>query len=163
MLFAPKVWKLINDFKSKCSSRGWKTSEVYDWVLTEDKKYHTFIWTRIIYPSSFERIAFNRKCIVKEGLNYRVVKATYYAWIFEDSPSKSLLDRVLATEEILRSNAIYDLSRICRGEKICLKINKTESEVFKEFEKFLQENGIKVISYTDSNPFIHEASASRKT
>jgi len=163
MLFAPKVLKLINDFKSKCSSRGWKMSEVYDWVLTEDKKYHTFIWARIIYPSSFERIAFNRKCIVKEGLNYRVVKATYYAWIFEGSPSKSLLEKVPATEEILRNNAIYDLSRICRGEKICLKINKTESEVFKEFEKFLQENGIKVISYTDSNPFIHEDSASRKT
>lgn len=151
MLDIPKVWKLINDFKSKCFSLGWKTSEIYDWVLTEDNKYHTFVWAKIIYPSSFERIALNRKCIVKEGLKYRVVKASYYAWIFEDPPPKSLLEKVLATGEILKNNAIYDLSKTCRGEKVCLKINKTESQVFMEFEEFLRELGIKVISYASSD------------
>jgi len=151
MLTMPKAWKLINDFKLKCFSKGWKISEIYDWILTEDHKYHTFIWARMIYPSSFERIALNRKCIVKEGLNYRVVEASYYAWIFEDSPPKSLWEKVLVAKEILRRNAIYDLSRIYKGEKICVRTNKTESQVFREFEKFLREHGIKVVSHVEPN------------
>jgi len=163
MFTTPKVWKLINDFKSKCFSMGWKTSETYDWVLTDDHKYHTFIWAKIIYPSSFERIALSRKCIVKEGLNYKVVEASYYAWVFEDSPPKSLWEKVLTIEEISKNNAIYDLSGIHKGEKICVKINKTKSRVFKEFEKFLRERGIKVVSHTSSNSSANEISVFKKT
>ena len=162
MFTTPKVWKLINDFKSKCFSMGWKTSETYDWILTDDHKYHTFIWAKIIYPSSFERIALSRKCIVKEGLNYKVVEASYYAWVFEDSPPKSLWEKVLTIEEISKNNAIYDLSGIHKGEKICVKINKTKSRVFKEFEKFLRERGIKVVSHASSNS-ANEISVFKKT
>jgi hypothetical protein len=152
----PKAWKLINDFKLKCLLKGWKTSESYDWILAE-KKYHTFIWTRIAYPSTFERIISNRKCIVKEGLCYRTVEASYFAWIFENSPPTSLVEKVLSNEEILRKTAIYDLSEIYKGKMACLKINKTDSPVFREFERFLKELGVKVISVSNS-----ETSENRK-
>ena len=88
-----------------------------------------------------------------------MVEASYYAWIFEDSPPKSLWRRILTVEEILRNNAIYDLSKIRKGEKICVRVNKTESRVFKEFEKFLRERGIEVVLHTSSN----EISISKKT
>lgn len=143
----PKVWKLIDDFKLKCLSKGWKTSESYDWILAEDKKYHTFIWAKLIHPSTFERIALSRKCIVKEGLYYQVVNSSYFAWIFDSPPPRSLLERILITEHFSRNNAIYDLSGLYKGNKTCLKINKTESMVFKEFEAFLKELGVKVIPF----------------
>jgi len=157
----PKVWKLINNFKLKCLSKGWKTSEIYDWVLTEDQKYHALVWAKIVSPASFERIALNRSCIVKEGLDYRVVKASYYAWIFENSPPESLLEKILTSEEMLKSNAIYDISKVYQGENICLKINKTESRVFKEFEEFLKELGVKILSFINMNPS-KEISISKK-
>jgi len=39
---------------------------------------------------------------------------------------------------LLKTNAIYDLSEVYSGTPICLKLNETDSEVFKEFEKFLE-------------------------
>ena len=73
-----------------------------------------------------------------------------------------LWEKVLTVKEILKNNAIYDLSKIYKGEKICVKMNKTESQVFKEFEKFLQERGIKVVSHASSNS-ANEISVSKKT
>ncbi len=150
-----KAWKWINRFKLECLSKGWKTSESYDWVLTENEEYHALVWVKIVLPSSFERIALDRKCIVKEGLRYRVVKAAYCAWIFVTQPPESLLEKIWSNEEILYNNAIYDLSRLCKGEKVCRKINKTKSRVFKEFEKFLKKQGITIIECAGIKPSIH--------
>ena len=147
----PETWKLLHLFKLRCSSKGWKTSENYDWVFA-DEKYHTFVWTKIIYPSTFERILSIGKCIVKEGLYYRVVDAAYFAWLFKNPLPQSLLDKILSTNEILKKTAIYDLSEIYKGKNVCLRINKTDSQVFKEFEMFLKELGVKVV------PFPHIAS-----
>jgi hypothetical protein len=36
--------------------------------------------------------------------------------------------------------AIYDLSQVYQGKLICLKLNATQSLVFREFESFLSEN-----------------------
>ena len=45
----------------------------------------------------------------------------------------------MKSPNLLRRVAIYDLSHVYKGEKFCLKINETESPVFKEFERFLSE------------------------
>ncbi|RJS80155.1 hypothetical protein CW708_01070, partial [Candidatus Bathyarchaeota archaeon] len=34
--------------------------------------------------------------------------------------------------------AVYDLSHVLEGGKTCIKLNNTDSSVFKEFEKFLK-------------------------
>ena len=62
-----KAWRWINRFKLECLSKGWKTSESYDWVLTDNEEYHALVWAKVVLPSSFEKIALDRKSLVKWG------------------------------------------------------------------------------------------------
>ena len=140
----PKVWEILNRFKDFCQSKGWKTSRYADWVMA-DNKYHNFLWVRKIYPSTFRKVAMNHKCAVREGVSYQVVKTAYTAWLFPEKSSKMLMKTVMDNEELLKGTAIYDLSSVYAGKPICWKLNETDSVVFREFERFLQENcGIKV-------------------
>ena len=87
----------------------------------------------------------NHKCAIREGVSYQVVKTAYTAWLFPEKPPKTLMKTVIDDEELLKGTAIYDLSSVYAGKFLCWKLNKTDSVVFREFEKFLQENcGIKV-------------------
>lgn len=48
--------------------------------------------------------------------------------------------------------AIYDLSQVYAGKPICLKFNKTDSAVFREFERFLESKyNIEFKSYYQPN------------
>jgi len=58
--------------------------------------------------------------------------------------------------EMLERTAIYDLSPLLKGENFCLKINKTESPVFQEFEKFLEQNGIQLKPIVNSEEKLGE-------
>jgi len=145
-LNVPRVWEILNLFKNSCQSRGWKTSKYEDWVMAESK-YHNFLWARKINPSTFRKVAMNHKCAIREGVSYKVVKTTYTAWLFPEKPPKTLMNTVIDNEELLKETAIYDLSSVYAGKPICWKLNKTDSVVFREFEKFLQENcGVNVKS-----------------
>ena len=142
-LSVPKVWELLNLFKERCQLKGWKTSEHEDWVKT-GKEYHNFLWIRTVHPSTFEKIALNPKCAIREGVSYRVVDVSYTAWVFSQTPPQNLVDAVLNDAELCKKTAIYDLSCAYAGKPLCLKWNETDSEVFKEFEKFLEEKwGVK--------------------
>ncbi len=132
-----KVWEILRKFKELCKFRGWKTSESEDWVET-DNKYHNFLLTRNIHPSSFKSIAANRKCVVREGLSYRVVEASYMAWLFSETPPENLPNLFLENPEFSKRVALYDLSPITEGKNTCVKLNYTDSPVFQEFEKFLE-------------------------
>ena len=134
----PKVWDILANFKALCSFRGWKTSESEDWIESDDK-YHNFLWTRDVQPSTFERIVTDRKCVVKEGSSYRVVEAAYTAWLFSQAPSETLVKTIFENSDFSRRVALYDLSPLLGGKKLCIKLNHTNSTVFQEFEKFLQE------------------------
>lgn len=141
---APKVWDILKKFKALCSFRGWRTSESEDWIEM-DKKYHNFLWTKNVQPSTFERIVTDRKCVVQEGLSYRVVEAAYTAWLFSRAPSETLVKTVFENSDFSRRVALYDLSPLFGGKKLCVKLNHTNSTVFQEFEKFLKEElGVKV-------------------
>jgi len=140
----PKVWEILNLFKDLCQSKGWKISKYEDWVMAENK-YHNFLWARKIYPSTFRKVAMNHKCAIREGVSYQIVKTAYTAWLFPQKPTKVLVKTVMDNEELLKETAIYDLSPVYAGKPLCRKLNKTDSVVFREFEKFLQENcGIEV-------------------
>lgn len=136
-----KIWKLLERFKKNCKSKGWKTSENEDWVEIENK-YHNFLLVKSLHPSSFIRITSTRKCAVREGVSYRVVETDYLAWLLSNAPEKSLWKVLSENPEMLERTAIYDLSPLLKGEALCLKLNRTESRVFQEFERFLEENGI---------------------
>jgi len=138
----PKVWEIIENFKSLCRSRGWKTSDDEDWIEIDDK-YHNFLSTKEIPISSFKRIAHNGKCVVREGLSYRVVRASYSAWLFSESPPEALTKTMCENPEFANRIALYDLSPLLEGKSLCAKMNHTDSPVFQEFEAFLQ-NELKV-------------------
>jgi hypothetical protein len=133
----PKVWEILKKFKGECERKGWKTSESEDWVGVNGE-YHNFLWTRDIHPSSFKRIALNRKCVVREGSSYRVVEASYTAWLFSEHPSEVFVKAIFENPDFYKRVALYDLSPLLEGKSICLKLNHTESFVFKEFENFLK-------------------------
>ncbi|MDH5390592.1 MAG: hypothetical protein OEX10_05510 [Candidatus Bathyarchaeota archaeon] len=135
----PKVWKLLDLFKDKCQLKGWKSSEHEDWVKTGDEEYHNFLWIQTVHPSTFEKIAENHKCAIRKGISYQVVDVSYTAWVFPQSPPENLMQMVNENPELSRRTAIYDLSLAYAGKPLCLKLNETDSTVFKEFEKFLQE------------------------
>jgi hypothetical protein len=136
------VCEILNRFKDLCSGRGWKTSEFEDWVEI-DNRYHNLLWGRDVPPSSFKKITSDRKCVIREGLSYRVVKASYTAWLFCKVPSEALLKTFLEDPEYSSKTALYDLSPMLAGKNLCLKLNSTDSPVFKEFEGFLR-NELKI-------------------
>jgi len=144
ILTVPKVWELLEHFKNKCKSKGWETSEYGDWVKKGDK-YHNFLWTRTIHTSTFEKVATGRRCAVRKGISYQIIDVSYTAWVFPKTPPEKLMRMVAEDSELSKRIAIYDLSWAYAGKPVCLKLNETDSQVFQEFEKFLEEKcGVKV-------------------
>jgi hypothetical protein len=135
----PTIWSLIESFKERCRLNGWETCETEDWIKTEDGEYDSFLWTQTIHPSTFERIATNRKCGVSRDTYYEVVDIAHTAWLFQESPPEFLISWIKGNPELRMRTALFDLSCVYSGENVCLKINETESIVFKEFENFLEE------------------------
>jgi len=137
MMVIPRVWELIGCFKDECHSRGWITSENEDWIKVNDE-FHNFLWTRNIHPSTFKKIVSVNKCAVKQGISYQVVSVAYTAWVFPETPPETLVHTVAKDPKLAERIAIYDLSNAYSGNPICLKLNKTGSRVFQEFENFLE-------------------------
>lgn len=133
----PQVWAILEKFKNTCKLQGWRTFENEDLIGVGDE-YHHFLYMRDVHQSSFNKIASSRKCAVREGLSYRIIEASYTAWLFLESPSKTFFRMVLENPNFCERNALYDLSPLLEGRNICTKINRTDSMVFKEFENFLE-------------------------
>lgn len=148
VLTIPKVWELLENFKRNCKSKGWKTSQYGDWVK-RGGKYHNFLWTRTVHPSTFEKIAISRRFAIRQGLSYQIVNLSYAAWVFPKSPPEMLMRIVAENSELSKRIAIYDLSLAYAGKPVCLKLNETDSPVFQEFERFLEKKcGVKLQSVT---------------
>ena len=135
----PKVWNLIDSFKERCQLKGWETCENEDWVKPKDGKYHNFLWTQTIHPSTFEKIASNHRCAIRRGMSYEVVDVSYIAWLLQEKPPEFLIQKAKENPELTKKIAIFDLSCAYTGKALCRKLNETESRVFKEFEQFLEE------------------------
>lgn len=146
----PKIWEILKEFMNSCKFPEWQISEVEEWIKIGDE-YHNFLYARDIHPSSFKRIISNRKCIVRKGLSYSVVDASYTAWLLSETPSEALIKTILENPEFSRRTAIYDLSPLLEGKNVCIKLNHTRSAVFKEFESFLRRK-LKVKLSSISNP-----------
>ena len=132
-----RISEIIGKFKRFCNRQGWKTSQSYDWIEADDG-YHNFLWAREVSPESFRRITADKKCVVREGLSYRIEEATYTAWLFPETPPKCLIKTVRENPDYSKRIALYDLSQVTGSKNLCAKLNNTESSVFHEFENFLQ-------------------------
>jgi len=133
----PKIWEIMNNFKNLCKAHGWKTCESEDWIEV-DEKYHNFLCAKSIHPACFKSIVKAGKCIIREGLSYRVVEASYIAWLFSETPTENVLGAIFENPELLKKVALYDLSPLLEGKNTCSKLNNTDSHVFDRFEKFLR-------------------------
>ncbi len=144
MKIVPKVQAILDKFKQSCRLRGWKTADAEDWVEAYDK-YHSFLWAKNVHSSSFRRIMTKSRCVIRRGLSYEVVDASYIAWLFLDKPKKSLAREISENPDFAGRAALYDLSQTSEGKSSVFKLNNTDSEVFLEFERFLRnELGIKL-------------------
>ena len=134
----PKVWELLKRFKDCCQTKGWKTSKHEDWIKVGNE-FHNFLWVRMIRPSTFEKVSTRHRCAICEGIAYQVVDVSYTAWLLPHSPPEKMMRMVTENPELSKRTAIYDLSWAYSGKPLCLKLNETDSIVFREFERFLKE------------------------
>ncbi|MEM3626965.1 MAG: hypothetical protein QXZ25_02950 [Candidatus Bathyarchaeia archaeon] len=146
----PKVWEILKKFMDSCKFSDWQISESEEWIKIGDE-YHNFLYVRDIHPSSFKRIISNRKCVVRKGLSYSVVDASYTAWLLSEPPAENLIETIFENPKFFRRTAIYDLSPLLEGKNVCARLNHTQSRVFKEFENFLKRE-LKVKLSPLSNP-----------
>jgi hypothetical protein len=149
LLSIPRVWELLKSFKDWCRRKGWRSSDEEDCIRL-DHEYHDFVWAKNVRSSTFRKVTQNPKCTVSDGFSYRVLNASYIAWLFQQSPTNDIVQMLMDDPELSARTALYDLSQVYQGNPVCLKLNATKSQVFKEFERFLSENwGVTVkASYT---------------
>lgn len=154
----PKIWELLKNFMRRCEDRGWKTSPNED-LVSDGERYHSFLWAHNVHPSTFRKLSAHPKSAFREGRSYRVVNASYIAWVFPQPPPESFLEAVLEDEELLRRTAIFDVSQFKKRIPVCLALNETDSRVFKEFESFLKEKwGVTVRRDQDFQEEVHVSS-----
>jgi hypothetical protein len=139
LLSIPRNWELIKSFKEWCKRKGWRSDEEEDWVRL-DHEFHDFVWVKNVQPSTFRRVMQNPKCTIHDGFSYRVVNASYVAWLFQESPSGTVVQALIDDPKLFAITALYDFSEVYQEVPICLKLNATKSQVFDEFERFLSEN-----------------------
>lgn len=132
----PKVWEILRSFKCDCETRGWNVSENEDWVKAEGL-YHNFLWIRTLRPAALKEIALKHRCAIRRRTSYDIVDVAYIALLLHETPSEELL-QIVQDPELSGKVALYDLSSVYSDEPTCLKLNRTDSKVFKEFEEFLE-------------------------
>ena len=132
----PKILEILTQFKGSCQRKGWETSEWYDWIKANGD-YHNFLWTKTVHTSSFKRIASNKRCIVPKGLSYQVVEPSYTAWLFSEPFPETLIKAITDDADLASRIAVYDLSLMTDSKNQCAKLNRTDSQVFRDSESFL--------------------------
>ena len=137
VMAVPRVWEILCSFKRDCETQGWNVSENEDWVKAEGL-YHNFLWIRTIRPAALREIALKHKCAIRKRASYEIVDVAYIAWLLYEMPSEELLKIVVDDPELSSRTALYDLSTVYSNEPTCPRLNRTNSKVFMEFEKFLE-------------------------
>lgn len=145
-LHITKVWKLVNRFKTVCQQRGYNTSKHEDWIQTGDGEYHNFRWIQTVHPSTFEKICLKNKIAIRLAFSYQVIDVSYIAWLFLQTVPEIIFHQIDNTPQCSKKNAIYDLTKTFTRKPIASKFNETDSQIFKEFEEFLQKSTIEVKS-----------------
>lgn len=132
-----RIAEIFGDFKRFCASKGWQTSDGEDWIESNGA-YDSFLWAKNVSPTSFKAIISDRKCVVQKGLFYDIVEPSHVAWLFTEPASENLTQIVMENPDFSKHVAIFDFSPMHEGKNRCIKLNNTDSNVFREFESFLE-------------------------
>jgi len=145
---------IIDRFNEYCNKlKGWQTYEGEDLVQVKNS-FHKLIWIHDLMTETFKSVVMNPSCTIQSSLEafepfdyvdgyvskkcpFRTVRISFMAWVLPKQPSIAILEFFERKPQIQKRVALYDLSRFCRSESICAKLNKTKSPVFEEFERFL--------------------------
>lgn len=131
------LFDCIEKFKKHCfHSKNWKVYEGADLIRVKNK-FHKFVWTQHLRPSTFESMIRNPLCAIAEGVLYKNKSISFMAFVVPQPPSAEILKFFEEEPNIQKWIALYDLSCIFGNDPICAKLNKTKSPVFHEFESFL--------------------------
>lgn len=150
MLQLSDFWDFIERFKDVCRARGWKVLEQED-IVCEGGRYHQIILLHQIHFETFRRVTLNPHRFIREGELLNMINVSYVAWVSQGAIPNEALDFLAAESRLLSRVALYDLSPLREGRKLCLKINETGSAVFREFENFLEGNGLSLLPLTKKN------------
>lgn len=138
-----KIMGLVRRFES-IERQGWKWQEWGD-VVEVDGKYHAFLVSAMlrISDSSFMNVSKKRTAALEDKTGgVRYLSISYQAWILGTNSNRlTNLLRQLANENTSRTNAVYCLAS---NRTTCFVYNNTDSVVFKQFERFLEDNGFRL-------------------
>ena len=137
MKIVRKIWEMVKRFEFRCRSKGWQINEQED-VIKCSGKFNNLLWIRKIHPSTFKRIASGKTTTIQRGTSYQPIDVSYNIWICPTPLPDSVKKTIDRNPELLKRNAIYDLSKI-RIDRTAEKLNKTGSQVCREFEIFLED------------------------
>jgi hypothetical protein len=136
-------WDIIDEFKPVCRVKGWKTFEHED-LVNADGEYHYLVLVRQVHLETFKRVIANTRQYVRDGNLYRGVDVSYAALISQMAIPERVVSFLVSKLPLLRRIALYDMSPLYEGKRFYLRINKTESPVFREFEDFLLNHGFSI-------------------
>lgn len=135
--------RLLRRFKST-ERQDWKWQEWGD-VVKVDDKYHSFLVMTspdYISDSSFMRISKRRRCLYEDETGEHYITVSYQAWFLGTSSERvPNFVRFLANEKLSKTNSIYCLAP---RQSACFVYNNTDSVVFKQFERFLENAGFRL-------------------
>lgn len=135
----PVIWDLIKQFKRQCKLMGWWAS-LYEDIVYADGEYHNFFCAKKVYPKTFRVISLSSLYPVRENdMIYRLVSVSYVAWILQEKPPEDIFKMLDEDQRMRRRVAVYDLSEAYSEKPVCIRLNETNSVVFREFERFLKE------------------------
>jgi hypothetical protein len=127
----------MRGFRDWCRLRqqGWKFKADENWFACSGA-YHSFTHQEKMDASSFrELIDDYRIYLRKEELVSTIL--SFIALLFTEKPPQNMII-IFSDPKLLSRVAFYDLSEACRGRRLSVTINRTESVVFREFEAFLE-------------------------
>lgn len=142
MLHPSSFWSLIEKFKNACKNKNWRMYGDED-IVYDGSEYHHLVIVHQTRFETFKRVIANPHQSIKRGGQHEVVNVSYIAWISQEQIPKIAADLLANRPALLSRVALYDLSPLNNGENVCLKMNRTDSTVFREFESFLVENGFR--------------------
>jgi len=142
MLHPSSFWSLIEKFKNACKNKNWRIYGDED-IVYDGSEYHRLVIVHQTRFETFKRVIANPHQSIKRGDQHEVVNVSYIAWISQEQIPKIAADFLANRPALLSRVALYDLSPLNNGENVCLKMNRTDSTVFREFESFLVENGFR--------------------
>lgn len=154
MVYLINFWDIIDKFKPICKVKGWKIFEHED-LVNADGKYHHLVLVHQAHLETFKRVVANSRQYIRDGNSYIVADVSYVALISQTAIPESIINFLSSKSSLMRKVALYDMSPLYEGKRFCLRINETDSLVFREFEDFLVKHGFSIKSLIEMPSLTH--------